>query len=339
MNLWVAIKVSLAPLLRVPLTPKILPASPRPAKLNLQHHSSSEKSVKTNPNLWPTDGSLRRKTVHLDINGNNFLGHLVAPSASEGPRPLILVVHNYQGLKGFDVDVAEYLARVGYVGLAVDMYGNDVPADKRDFPEQVADVENFQKRCFQAMVKLDHDHEGLRELFNSWIDIGLSDEWVDADISPSAIGYCFGGMVVIEAVRGGSNLAGVVSFHGLLQTGEDPSAANYGAERPALKPCENNYNTNTVILIENGAGDHLVTRENRRRFFEEMDAAGIDWNFHHHAKTPHGFALPARLGPPGKLHEAADRRSTQNMLSLLRELYANVVQKPTSPNAAGTKIP
>ena len=339
MNLWVAIKVSLAPLLRVPLTPEILPASPPPAKLNLQHHSSSEKSVKTNPNLWPTDGSLRRKTVHLDINGNNFLGHLVAPSASEGPRPLILVVHNYQGLKGFDADVAEYLARVGYVGLAVDMYGNDVPADKRDFPEQVADVENFQKRCFQAMVKLDHDHEGLRELFNSWIDIGLSDEWVDADISPSAIGYCFGGMVVIEAVRGGSNLAGVVSFHGLLQTGEDPSAANYGAERPALKPCENNYNTDTVILIENGADDHLVTRENRRRFFQEMDAAGIDWNFHPHAKTPHGFALPTRLGPPGKLHEAADRRSTQNMLSLLRELYTHVEQKPTSPNAAGTKIP
>ena len=141
------------------------------------------------------------------------------------------------------------------------------------------------------------------------------------------------------AVRGGSNLAGVVSFHGLLQTGEDPSAAIYGAERPALKPCENNYNTDTVILIENGANDHLVTRENRRRFFQEVDAAGIDWNFHHHAKTPHGFALPTRLGPPGKLHEAADRRSTQNMLSLLRELYANVVQKPTSPNAAGTKIP
>ena len=295
--------------------------------------------MKTNPNLWPADGSLRRKTVRLDINGNNFVGHLVAPSAGDGPRPLILVVHNYQGLKGFDVDVAEYLARVGYVGLAVDMYGNDVPADKRDFPEQVEDVENFQKRCFQAMVKLDHHHKGLRELFNSWIDKGLSDEWVDADISPSAIGYCFGGMVVIEAMRGGSNLAGVVSFHGLLQTGEDPSAANYGAERPALKSCENNYNTDTVVLIENGADDHLVTRENRRRFFEEMDAAGIDWNFHHHAKTPHGFALPTRLGPPGKLHEATDRRSTQNMLSLLRELYTHVQQKPTSPNAAGTKIP
>jgi dienelactone hydrolase len=299
----------------------------------------SEKAVETNPNLWPTDESLRRKSVSLDTGDNNFLGHLVAPAESVGPRPLVLVVHNYQGLKGFDVDVAEYLARVGYVGLAVDMYGNDVPADKRDFPEQVADIKDYQRRCFAAMVKLDHDRAGLRQLFNGWIDIGLSEEWVDAGVSPSAIGYCLGGMVVIEAVRGGSNLAGVVSFHGLLQTGEDPSAANYGAERPVLIPCDNNYNIDTVLLIENGADDHLVTRENRRRFFEEMDAVGIDWNFHHHAKTPHGFALPARLGPPGKLHEAADRRSTQNMLSLFRELYPHVEQKPTSPNAAGTDIP
>ena len=129
--------------------------------------------METNPNLWPADGSLRRKTVRLDISGNNFLGHLVSPAESEGPRPLVLVVHNYQGLKGFDVDVAEYLARVGYVGLAVDMYGNDVPADKRDFPEQFADVEAFQKRCFQAMVKLDHDRKGLRELFNRYQNLAL----------------------------------------------------------------------------------------------------------------------------------------------------------------------
>jgi dienelactone hydrolase len=250
-----------------------------------------------------------------------------------------LVIHNYQGLKGFDVDVAEYLARVGYVGLAIDMYGNDVPADERDFPADTAQIMPFQKQCFEAMVKLDHDHELLRSLFDCWIRTGLAEDWVASDSAPSAIGYCFGGMVVIEGVRGGLNLAGVVSFHGLLQTGEDPSASNFGAERPALKPCENRYNTDSVILIENGAEDHLVTAQNRERFFAEMDAADVDWSFHDHAKTPHGFALPARLGPPGRLHEAADRRSTQNMLSLFRELYPDVEQKAVSPNAAGTRIP
>ena len=295
--------------------------------------------MKTNPDLWPEDQGLRRNSIGIEFRGNEFLGHMVAPAHSVGPRPLVLVIHNYQGLKGFDVDVAEYLARSGYVGFAIDMYGNDVPADERDFPADAARIMAFQKQCFEAMVKLDHDPELLRSLLDCWIQTGLAEDWVDVSAAPSAIGYCFGGMVAIEGVRGGLNLAGVVSFHGLLQTGEDPSASNFDAERPALKPCTNNYNTDSVIVIENGAEDHLVKPENRQRFFAEMDAANVDWSFHDHAKTPHGFALPIQLGPPGKLHEAADRRSTQNMLSLFRELYPNIKQQAVSPNAAGTTIP
>jgi hypothetical protein len=70
-----------------------------------------------------------------------------------------------------------------------------------------------------------------------------------------------------------------------------------------------------------------------------MDEAGVDWSFVDHAKTPHGFALPARIGPPGHLHEAADRRSTQNMLSLLREVFPTVIPNSLDYNAAGTRIP
>ena len=295
--------------------------------------------MQTHKSLWPKDPSLRRKEISLEFRGNTFVSHMVAPSESAGPRPLVLVIHNYQGLKGFDVDVAEYLARVGYVGFAVDMYGLDVPADERDFPADAAQIMPFQKKCFDAMVKLDHDHELFRAVFENLINVGLAEPCCDASRAPAAIGYCFGGMAVIEGVRGGLNLGGVVSFHGLLQTGEDPSPSRFGAERPPLKPCPNQYNTQSIIRIENGAEDHLVTDENRQRFFAEMDAAGVDWSFQDHAKTPHGFALPPRLGPPGKLHEAADRRSTQNMLSLLRELYPDVAQTPVSPNAAGTSIP
>ena len=70
-----------------------------------------------------------------------------------------------------------------------------------------------------------------------------------------------------------------------------------------------------------------------------MDGAGVDWSFVDHAKTPHGFALPGRIGPPGQLHEGADRRSTQNMLSLLKEVFPDVKQARVECNAAGTKIP
>ena len=94
-----------------------------------------------------------------------------------------------------------------------------------------------------------------------------------------------------------------------------------------------------MILIENGAEDHLVAQENKDRFFQEMDAAGVDWSFVDHAKTPHGFALPARIGPPGHLHEAADRRSTMNMLSLFREVFPGVHQNSVPNNASGTSIP
>ena len=131
----------------------------------------------------------------------------------------------------------------------------------------------------------------------------------------------------------------MVSFHGLLQTGEDPNPARFGVLRPLVEHCKNHYNKKTVVVIENGADDELVPDKSKERFFIEMDEAGVDWVFHHHARTPHGFALPPSLGPPGKLYEPADRRSTQNMLGLLREIFPSVPQNPVSKNAAGSLIP
>lgn len=288
---------------------------------------------------WPPAPDLQRADISFSFRGNDYLGHLVAPPESVGPRPLVLVIHNYQGLKFFDVDVAEYLARVGYAGLAIDLYGNTVPADERLFPTDASQINAFQIMCFKAMVALDHDHEKFRALLQTWLEHGFAHSAVDASVSAAAIGYCFGGAAVIEAVRGGLDLGGVVSFHGLLQTGEDPNPGRMDVERPPMKTCANQYNTNTVIFIENGAEDRLVPDRSKKRFFEEMDNAGVDWSFHDHAKTPHGFALPATLGGPGKLHEVSDRRSTMNMLSLFREIFPGVPQNPVSHNGAGTAIP
>ena len=92
-------------------------------------------------------------------------------------------------------------------------------------------------------------------------------------------------------------------------------------------------------MIENGANDELVPNESKERFFAEMNEAGVDWVFNHHAHTPHGFALPPTIGPPGRLYEPADRRSTVSMLSLFRELFPQVTQNPVRHNAAGTAIP
>ena len=254
-------------------------------------------------------------------------------------KPLIMVIYNYQGLKFFDIDVAEYFARIGYVGVAIDLYGERVPEQQRVFPADIAEIAEYQKRCFEAMVAMDHDHQTFRGLMSAWLSLCLEQDLVDEHFAPGAIGYCFGGMAVLEAVRGGLPLGGVVSLHGLLQTGEDPNPARFGAERPDLKVCENHYNTKTVVIVENGAEDELVPDDSKQRFFAEMNEAGVDWTFNHHAHTPHGFALPATLGPPGRLYEPADRRSTVNMLSLFREIFPGVPQNSVSHNAAGTTIP
>lgn len=290
-------------------------------------------------NHWPAAPDLRRETLSFDFRGNHYSGELVAPAQSAGKRPLILVIHNYQGLKFFDVDVAEYLARVGYVGLAIDVYGNTVPADQRTWPDDPARIEAFQKQCFEGMVAMDHDHGLFRALLNEWLERGSAHESVDTTFAPAAIGYCFGGMAVLECVRGGLNVSGVVSLHGLLQTGEDPNPARNGAERPPLKLAPNNYTEGAVVVIENGANDELVPDASKQRFFAEMDEAGVEWLFNHHAQTPHGFALPPTLGPPGRLHEPTDRRSTVSMLSLFREIFPGVKQAYVSHNAAGTAIP
>ncbi|MBO6656135.1 MAG: dienelactone hydrolase family protein [Pseudomonadales bacterium] len=293
--------------------------------------------------LWPPAPELRKDDLGFNFRGNNYLGHLIAPPESDGPRPLVLVIHNYQGLKFFDINVAEYLARLGYVGFAIDMYGDIVPAEERVWPEDHATnpekTNAFQKKCFEGMVACDHDYEFFRALLQEWLMHGLAHETVDNTISASAIGYCFGGVAVLEGVRGGLDFAGVVSFHGLLQTGEDNSPDAWGVTRPALKKCANAYNTNTVVLIENGKDDHLVSDKSRQKFYQEMDEAGVQWMFHDYARTPHGFALPSTIGPPGHLHEDADRRSTMSMLSLFRELYPTVSQNKVSHNAAGTAIP
>ena len=289
--------------------------------------------------FWPEAPELRRADISFSFRGHDYMGHLVAPAAIEGPKPLVLVIHNYQGLKFFDVDVAEYIARLGYVGLAIDLYGDTVPADERLWPEDDDLIAGFQQKCFEGMVALDHDHELFRALLKTWLKRGLEHEFVDASYAAAAMGYCFGGVAVLEAVRGGLNLGGVISLHGLLQTGEDPNPSKFNAERQPLKHCENHYNTKTVVVVENGAADELVPDESKQRFFKEMDEAGVDWVFHHYANTPHGFALPVSLGPPGKLHESTDRRSTMNMLNLFREIFPNVQQYPVAYNASGTSIP
>ena len=193
--------------------------------------------------IWPSNSNLQKSNVELSFLKTKYKGYLVAPPKNEGRKPLVLIIHNYQGLKFFEIDVAEYIARLGYVGLAIDLYGDYVPEDERLCPEDITKVDAFNKKCFQRLVSLDHDHKKFRSLLKSWLDIGLGLPYVDNNYSPAAIGYCFGGMAVLECIRGGLNISGGGSFHGLLQTGEDPNPKKYLGNIPEIQYA---FNENTT---------------------------------------------------------------------------------------------
>lgn len=290
------------------------------------------------PAHWSPLPELRRDEIKVGFQGHEFHGYLVAPPEDAGKRPVVLIVHNFQGLKFFDVQVAEFFARVGYVGVAVDLYGTKVPPDARLWPGIFCGFMTFLKTCFQAMVDLDHDCAKFRGLLQSWTDTVLAHPAVDAQLPPVMMGYCFGGVACFEALRGGLPMGGVVSLHGLLQTGRDPNPEKWGAVRPPIVPCDNKYNTKTLVLIENGRLDELVPDESIKEFSEEMDAAGVTYTFHHYETAGHGFALPASLGPPGHLHEEADRASTLNILQLCAQLWPSVPVNRVEQNAAGTTL-
>lgn len=280
--------------------------------------------------------------MKINFQDVEYTGYIVAPPESAGKKPLVIVIHNFQGLKWFDLWQAEYFARVGYASLAIDLYSEEMaPHDKRLWPDDPKNMPEMLQACFGAMVEVDHDFGRFRALLSTWLDAGLAHPFVDSAFPPAAMGFCFGGVAVMEAVRGGLNLGAAVSLHGILECAWDQNPFKYaGVVRKEVVKCENKYNTKTVLYIENGHHDDLVTPETIKKFIEEMEGAGVDWHFHDHGKgAGHGFALPPSLGPPGCLNESADRRATANMLTLFREVFPGVPQNNVERNAAGTTIP
>eukprot|EP00928_Gymnodinium_smaydae_P073077 TRINITY_DN56330_c0_g1_i1.p1 TRINITY_DN56330_c0_g1~~TRINITY_DN56330_c0_g1_i1.p1 ORF type:complete len:338 (-),score=47.60 TRINITY_DN56330_c0_g1_i1:48-1028(-) len=290
-----------------------------------------------------------REDVKVSFKGREYSGRLVS-EAGAPPRPLVVVIHNFQGLKLFEERVAEFMARVGYVGLAIDLYGDAVPPERRPWPADEADVTPYLSMCFSEHFKTQSDWAGTRQLLKSWLDAGLAQSAVDARCLPVLIGYCYGGGACLEAIRGGLPVAGISSLHGVPGNPEykhNPNLNDAFFEKYGLKdlvaelssqwqPPVNSYNTSAFVLVENGVDDDCVPASMLQNLVAEFNNAGVDFVLHNHAGAPHGFTLPQSLGPPGKLLERADRRSTESFLAMCREVWPDVPQRFVARNAAGT---
>jgi len=209
-------------------------------------------------------------------------------------RPAVLISHAWGGRDDFVAEKANKLAELGYVGFALDMYGKGVRGNS---PEQnsklmqpfMADRGLLQKRIKAALY-------AVRLL-----------PWVD-DSKIAAMGFCFGGLCVLDLARAGADLKGVVSFHGLL-------GAPDNLETNAIK---------AKVLALHGHDDPMGPVEQVLAFEQEMTKAGADWQLHTYGHTMHAFTNPKANDPAfGTVYQAnADKRSWLAMKNFLAEVFA-----------------
>lgn len=222
-------------------------------------------------------------------------GVLAYDDSVTGKRPGILVVHEAWGLGDHAIARAKMLAKLGYVALAADMYG-----DRR----QAADL----PAAMELIGDLRTNPEKLRARAGAAVAALKAHPNVDAS-RVAAIGFCFGGTTVLELARGGADLKGVVSFHGGLQTA---APAKPGAIMPK-------------VLVCTGADDPMIPPAQVVEFEDEMRNAGADWQVISYGGTVHSFTNP-NAGKGVALeglayNEQTDRRSWAAMRAFFDEIF------------------
>ncbi|AKA23167.1 dienelactone hydrolase family protein [Pseudomonas chlororaphis] len=232
-------------------------------------------------------------------DGTRLIGYYAYDDSLKGARPGVVVVHEWWGLNDYAKRRARDLAALGYSALAIDMYGDG------KHTEHPQDALAF----MQAALK---DGPAASARFKAGLDLLKQQPQTDPD-KLAAIGYCFGGKVVLDAARQGLPLAGVVSFHGALVTDTPASPGSVKAR----------------ILVEHGALDSMVTAAHVSAFKAEMDKAGADYRFVTLEGAKHGFSNPDadRLshgehgGPDIGYNKAADERSWADMQAFFKKLF------------------
>mmetsp|Transcript_7290 Transcript_7290/g.11640 ORF Transcript_7290/g.11640 Transcript_7290/m.11640 type:complete len:336 (-) Transcript_7290:33-1040(-) len=291
-------------------------------------------------------GKIALESFPVDFGGYTYQGW-IAFEQGVPSKPVVLCFPNYAGLKQFDKDQVVFLAQLGYTGLAVDMYKDTVeyPACNRN-PSAGSTPEELRKHFNGAFAQMNewlHNPVRWRELMSEYLRQARKHPAVHAEYA-AAIGYCFGGCCVLEMVRNGDNLCGVVPFHGILQSRPIKPFDFSGDITIELdEVCEskrpvNSYNTKCKILIQNAEQDDLVTSKEIDLFREEMKQAGLkDWYLHSYSTADHGWALPPGV-TSNAYDEHTDRRSTLALAEFLKELWPEFCQRRVRLNAAGTNL-
>ena len=239
---------------------------------------------------------LKEEKITYTIDGNSMDGYVVYDENIKGKRPSILVVHEWWGLNDYPEMRARELAKMGYFAFAVDMYGNGKRANNPTDAQNLAtpfymDPQMAKKRLDAALSKLN--------------DFSQADT-----LKVAAIGYCFGGGVLLNSVRLGEKMLGVVSFHGSL--------VGTAANKDLLK---------TKILICHGADDQFVKQQEVDLFKTQMDSIGADYTFktypgaNHSFTNPNSTAMGKKFNLPIAYNAAADSASWIDMKNFFDKIF------------------
>ena len=220
-------------------------------------------------------------------------GFFAFDDAILGRKPAVLISHAWGGRDEFVAEKAKKLAELGYVGFALDMYGKGILGEN---PEQnMALMQPFIENRVMLQQRIKAALYAVKLL-----------PWVD-DSKIAAMGFCFGGLCVLDLARTGVDIKGVVSFHGLFNAPDN-------IKDPAIK---------AKVLALHGYDDPMVKPEQLIEFQNEMTKAGADWQVHSYGQTLHAFTNPVANNPDfGTVYNAnADKRSWQAMQNFFEEIF------------------
>jgi len=233
-------------------------------------------------------------TVVYEHDGVTLEGYVAYDDSFPGPQPGVLIVHQWKGLSDYEIKRAHLLAELGYVAFCADIYGQGVRPRTTEEAAQQAGL-----------------YRGDRPLMRARAQAGLDALKAQPRVDPArtaAIGYCFGGGVVLELARSGADTRAVVSFHGNLDSPDSADAEQIEA----------------AVLACHGAADPHVPPEQVAAFAAEMNAAAVDWQLIMYGGAVHSFTDWNAGSDPAQgvaYHVAADHRSWADMLQLFGEVF------------------
>lgn len=232
-------------------------------------------------------------------DGRSLHGYLVYDDASDEKRPGVIVVHEWWGLNEYAKRRARDLAALGYVALAIDMYGKGKTAD------HPSTAQEFSKEAMSSM-------DAAQKRFMAGVEVLKKFRLTNPD-QIAAIGYCFGGGTVLQMARAGVDLAGVASFHGMLK----PMVT---AEPGSIK---------AKILVFNGESDPFVPAEDVEALKAEMKTAGADFEYVGYPDAKHSFTNSGadkagkEFNLPLVYNAAADRDSWEKMQAFFKKIFVD----------------